>query len=99
MNATRKKNLMRAATSAIIFIILFATMDFFCGELEPIWRYLIECLVFFLVYFALECTFFHPENETKEEREAKDLAMVESLKKQTEPFRGKDSDTDTNNNN
>lgn len=95
MNTIRKKNLTRAATTALIFIIILVTVDFFNGKFDPIWMYLLESLVFFLIYYALECTCFHPVNETKEERKAKDLAIVESIKKQTEPFRNKENDQDS----
>lgn len=87
--------MMRAAISAFIFIIILAAEDFFSDKFDPIWLYLVESLVFFLIYYALECTCFHPVNETKEERKAKDLAIVESIKKQTEPFRNKENDQDS----
>lgn len=90
MNTIRKKNLTRAATTALIYIIILVMVDFFNGKFDPIWMYLLESLVFFLIYYALECTCFHPVNETKKERAAKDLAIAESIKKQTEPFRGKE---------
>lgn len=90
MNTIRKKNLTRAATSALIFIVIIVAVDFFYDKFDPIWLYLLKSLVFFLVYYTLECTCYHPVNETKEEHEAKDLAIIESIKKQTEPFRGKE---------
>lgn len=93
MNAIRKTNLMRAAISAIIFIIIIAAEDFFGHKLDPFWIYLVESLVFFLIYYALECTILHPKNQTEEERQAQDLAIIESLKKQTKPFRANNDDT------